>query len=731
MSKKMTFVLPVLVILCVLLVIAVVINLTASPGGETKSADGPNYPAARRVAQVDVYHGVQVADPYRWLEEMDSEETRSWMKAEDDLTVGFCRDVPGYHLLRDRIEAIRVFDRYGRPVKESGRTFLPITPAGKTRPVLYLAQKNGERMVLIDPEKDFDDEDLQLRTFWPSPDGKLVAYAVSQGQSSWRQLRIFDVEKKQTRSTRIEGMHAWGSGISWTQKSDGFFYDQFDQPDEADDLKSKVKNARLMYHQIGTEAARDKLIYSRNDRATWLYGHGVSMDGRYLVITGFDGGSVNNIVLYKNLEKDTEVAELIGQEDAGYTFVGNHDETFWFLTDFEAPARQIISLDITNPARANWQTLVPAQDATLQAARAVGDYFVAQYVRDARPSLRQFKLDGTFVREIGLPAVGGPGGIGGKQLPGPEFIYSFNSLVDPTTVYTLELKTGKSEILFRPELAFRPEDFEIRQVFYKSKDGTRIPMFIAHKNDVKPSSESPLFMYGYGAWGWSAFPWFQPHILAWLEMGGIYALPGIRGGGEYGEAWHQAGIKRNKQTGIDDYIAAAEWLVTNGFTSKDKIVANGGSASGVMPGAAMVQRPDLFGAIIIDIPSLDLIRFTESPGGKYLTPEYGDPSLADDFEVLFSYSPYHNLKKGVCYPPVMVMVGERDQTAVPMHGYKFIARLQHLQACDNPALLKVMWGAGHNYGTTQKQSAESWADAFAFLARTLELDISQEQFSKL
>ncbi len=734
MVHKRSALLPVILLALGGLAILLVINLTASSAPEKDDdSGGLVYPAARRMNQTDVYHGVTVADPYRWLEQDDAPEARKWLKAQDALATNFSREVPGYETLKERMTQIRIFDRYSRPVKENGRIFFNITPAGKSRAALYFQQsETAEPELLIDPETHFSDPQMRLRTFVPSPDGKRVAYEIGQGQSNWRTLRVFDVESRRDLEDEIEGLHRWGGWVNWLQDGSGFFYRQFDKSDSDGEARAGITNARIRYHNLGEDPANDQTIYTRDDKDNWLFAANLTLDGHYLVISAFEGGGVENLVLYKDLRNPSvEARELIGKADAAYTFIGSRGNQFWFVTDLQAPNRRIISVDLEKPSRENWRELVSESGETLQSATAVGEHFIARYVKDAKPALKLFGQNGNFVRNIELPDIGGVGGVSGRQIAGSEFYYSFNSLYDPSTIYKLDLNSGVSEILYRPNLAFDPDDFTTRQVFYKSKDGTRVPMFISHLKSLKLSGNDPLFMYGYGAWGWSAFPWFQPHILAWMEMGGIYALPGIRGGGEYGEAWHQAGIKLNKQNGIDDFIAAGEWLVENGYTSRERLVANGGSASGVLAGAAVVQRPDLFGAAVIDIPSLDLIRFVESPAGKYLTPEYGSPADPAEFKVLRWISPYHNLKAGQCYPPTMVMVGERDETAIPMHGYKFMAQMQQVQGCDHPALLKVMWGAGHNYGITPEQSAESWADAWGFLIKTLNLESAKTRLSKL
>ncbi len=474
---------------------------------------------------------------------------------------------------------------------------------------------------------------------------------------------------------------------------------------------------------------REAVVYSPPAEPGLLVGYTVSDDGRYLVITLRDGSSSQNRVLIQELDgagRRPAVA-LMPAADANYTFLGSEGPRLYFFTDQGAPRGRVIAVDLRRPGRRHWMVVVPEAPEPIAANSAVGgnalgmfgDRFVLMYLKDGRPVLRVFDREGRLEFEPPLPAGGLVwGGFAGRQRD-PEVFFRFLGLTEASTVYRLDLAKKRSSVFLDSPTPFDADSIAIEQVFYRSADGTRVPMFLAYRKGLRRDGRSPAFMYGYGAFGWVSFLYYQPFVLNWLELGGIYAQPAVRGGGEYGEPWHEAGARRRKQNVIDDYLAAAEWLVANRYTSASRLVANGGSASGGLAAAAILQRPDLFGAAVIDRPVLDMARFHRFSQASYWLPEFGSPDDPDDLRALLAWSPYHNIRDGRCYPPTLVMAGERDQVAVPLHAYKFTAALQAAQGCANPVLLKVMWGAGHNFGTTPEQSAGSWADQTAFLIRAL------------
>jgi prolyl oligopeptidase len=456
----------------------------------------------------------------------------------------------------------------------------------------------------------------------------------------------------------------------------------------------------------------------------------VSSDGRWLVITESANGSPDNAVRVVDLRRaNGPVVPLVSNPDAAYSFLGSVGDTLFFQTSLDAPNSRIIAIDVTTPARESWREVVPESRDVIEpfiGAAAIGDHLIVPYRHDAWMLVKVFHRDGRHAYDLELPKVASiwTGFVGREQ--GREAMFVLSDFADPGSIYRLDVPTGRLDLFRRPELAHDPDAFTTRQVFYTSTDGTRIPMFLSHRKDVVPDRDTPVLMYAYGAFAWSASPWFRPDVTAWMERGGVFALPNIRGGGEYGRAWHEAGIRRNKQVAIDDAIAAAEWLVAQSWTSPSRFAFNGGSASGMLAGAVLVQRSNLFAAVTIDYPALDMVRLDQFTGGKQWRSDFGSTEDPEDFRALLAYSPYHTLKQGTCYPATMVLPGEKDESTVPMHSYKFVAALQHAQRCDNPVLMRVAWGAGHSAGATVEESIDNWADQISFLERAMELKASTQ-----
>ncbi|HYO12711.1 MAG TPA: prolyl oligopeptidase family serine peptidase [Thermoanaerobaculia bacterium] len=475
----------------------------------------------------------------------------------------------------------------------------------------------------------------------------------------------------------------------------------------------------VFHHRLGSPASSDSRIAESPGPGPWTFAPAVTEDGRYLVLALRHGSDVKNRILIKDLGRsDAPVTPLL-PGDAAYAFVGSDGPVLWFQTDRGAPRGRVVAVDLRAPSPTSWKELIPKSADTLSMVSVVAGRFVAFYVQAGLPRVRVFGLDGRLERQVTLPQLGTTfTGFTGLRSHRQAFT-NVNSVAQPGAPYRFDPATGAFTPFRRLSLSFDPEGFVLEQVFYPGKDGTRIPMFLAYRRGLDPKAGHPALVYGYGAFGWSAFPWFQPHVLVFLEQGGIYALPGIRDGGENGEAWHQAGAKRNKQTSIDDFLAALEWLVAQGYTTRDRLAVQGGSASGLLAGAAMVQRPDLFRAALVDIPVLDMLRFDRFTAGARWVPEFGSPADPEDLRVLRAWSPYHNLKAGTCYPAALIVAGERDETATPAHAYKFAAALQAAQACDRPVLLKVAWGAGHSLGATPEATRETEAAQLAFLLREL------------
>ena len=687
------------------------------------AAQSLDYPEARRADQVDVYHGIEVADPYRWMEDLASEELHAWMQAQDDLRADVMGEPHLVKYLQERIETLSSYASQGVPIMKGPRTFIYKTEAGKTYSKLYVRDRGHDalRMVLDLEPFNSDGQSGSVSSF--SPDGRYLTYNTAEGQSRWRTTHLLRVDDDQRLTETLTGFYAGRSNIAWKADGEGFFYTRYAVPD---DPQAPLGLAQVYYHRLGTPQTADVMIYERPDEVQISYYLRVTHDGGYLLLEASeDGGSFTGLVprvFYKDLNDDyNKVQELFEGLGATYAFEGNRGTRFWIRTTHQAAQARLVEVDLARPAPAQWKEVIPEAETPMQAVSVVGERLVIQYVKDARRIAHLYDFEGRFHHEIDHLA---PSMYGFADNPdGHVTYYGASQLYDPGTAYRLDVHTGESSLYFRPDLVHNPDDFVSKQVFFKSKDGTRVPMFILHRNDLKLDGTNPVFMYGYGAWAWAAFPW-QWHMVPWMEIGGVYAVPGIRGGGEYGEAWHEAGIRHNKQKGIDDFIAAAEWLIDNNYTSPARMVANGGSASGILPGAAMIQRPGLFGASVINFPTMDQVRYTGFGSAQSWIPEYGDPDDPDDFKALYAYSPYHNLKPGACYPPTWIQVGEKDDTTTPMHGYKFAAALQAAQGCSKPVLLKIAWGAGHSYGLTPDQRRETQAEEIAFLVKVLDLDVS-------
>lgn len=702
----------------------ITVSTMVACAGETvpqSCAQSFTYPASRRVTQVDVYHGVEVRDPYRWLEDMGSAEVVHWARAQDSLLEAYTAGIPLRKSLESRLLHMQRYDGIRLPLRGGQWYFMSALGTGEVSPVI-LKRKGltGHSKPLYDTRRDFDPERNPFISMSPAPNGRHVAILEGVGQSRWRRIRVLDVAGRQLLTDELKGYYAGAGGLSWTRDGGGFFYTRYEEPPADRIMKTTVRNSKVYYHRIGSPQTADWLIFQRPDEPSWLFWPQVTFDNSYLVIT--EASRPNTQIFVKDIsEPDSDVLSFVGGEEANYSFEGNVGTRFRLKTTLHAPNGRVVEADILHPESSSWKQIIAEDDAAVLASVGeIGGRLVLQYTKDAVPIVRVHALSGEQLYDVELPSIGLLAGFADDP-DQVTTIYRFNSLFDPGSSYALNVQTSESTLFSRPDLPFDPDAFEMTQVFYQSYDGTRVPMFIAKKKGLDKSTANPVFLYGYGAYKWTAFPWYQPHVLAWMQMGGIYAMPGIRGGGEYGEAWYEAGRGTNKPNTLRDFIAAAEYLIREGYTAPGRIVANGGSASGVVAGAAVVQRPELFGAAIIDVPALDMLRYQLFGSGGNWAAEYGTSENPSEFSVLYSYSPYHNVKDGVCYPPILTSVGNLDDTTAPLHGYKFTAALQHAQSCPNPIMLKVMWGAGHawNLGITPEQRAETGADQLAFLIRAM------------
>lgn len=685
-------------------------------------------PEARRGDHVDVYHGVEVPDPYRWLENVSAPEVERWARGQDAFARSFAAAYPGRGRIGRMIREATEVTRYSPPVRRGGRYFFTtfLNTGGPAPPrslhVRSTLESGGETRTLIDREA-LGARGLSLVLATPSPDGRRVAYGVVETGSAAMTLRVLDVASGETLEDELRGLLRGRSSVSWTEGGRGFFYESFAGGTAGEPRTALVEDETLRYHRVGTSQAEDREVFAGPPGEGRSLSHGITRDHRFLVLEVREPETGGDAVHYVDLEDDgLRVRELVAEEGATYSFVGGRGTELWFRTDEDAPRGRVVGIDVTRPEPARWREVVPEAEEAITnwlGATAVGDALVVGYLKDALNLIRVYGLDGSFRYRVELPYPGSLwSGIVGRR-GDSEAYYSLSGLVDPGSVYRLDIRTGESALVFAPDASHDPEDFRTEQVFYRAPDGTRIPMFLVRAEGRSAPGPRPVFMYGY-AFNWAAAPWYQPHMVAWLRMGGIWALPNTRGGAAYGEAWHRAGAGRKKQTAIDDYVAAARWLIAEGITTPDLVVANTSSAGGPIGGAAVVQHPELFGAAVLDYPILDMLRYDRFTVARSWRSEYGTSRNPEDFRALLGYSPVHNLREGTCYPATLVAPGELDETAPPLHAYKFVASLQHAQGCAAPIALRVSWGAGHASGATPRRSVENWTDQLSFLARVLE-----------
>ena len=679
------------------------------------------YPKAKTVDQVDDYHGTKVADPYRWLEDADSPDTKAWVQEEDKLTFAYLEKIPYRGAIRDRLLKLWNYERFTTPEQENGRYFYQHNNGLQNQNVLLVAESlNAEPRVLLDPNTLSSDGTVALAGASITDDGKLMAYATAQSGSDWQEWHVRDVSSGKD----LPDVLQWSkfSGAAWSKDDKGFFYSRYDEP-KGTALRDANYFQKLYYHQLGTSQSEDKLIYERPDNKELLFGGTVTDDGRYLVIHVSQGTSPKNRLYYKDLTNvDAPVVKLLDDFDAQYLFVDNDGPVFWIQTDLQSPRSKLIAIDTRHPERASWKTIVPESKDKLEQSTVVDKRFLLSYLKDARTEVRVYDLQGKAIRNVDLPGIGTATGFQGKRTD-KETFYSFTSFISPTTVYRYEPSSGKSSVFKQPKVDFDPSQYETKQVFYNSKDGTRVPMFLTYKKGLQLDGQNPTLLYAYGGFDISLTPSFSVPNLVWLEMGGIYAQPNLRGGGEYGEEWHLAGTKAHKQNVFDDFIAAAEWLIANKYTSTPKLAIRGGSNGGLLVGACLTQRPDLYGATLPHVGVMDMLRFQKFTIGWAWTSDYGSSDNPEDFKALYAYSPLHNLKPGTKYPPTLIATADHDDRVVPGHSFKFAATMQADQAGPAPVLIRIETKAGHGAGKPISKIIDETADEWSFVAYNLKMDV--------
>lgn len=697
----------------------------AGCAGPTVYPDHPLvYPKAKKVDQVDDYHGTKVADPYRWLEDDNSAETKAWVEAENKVTFGYLNEIPARAKIKRRLTKLWDYEKYGVPFKEGGRYFYSKNDGLQNQAVIYTADSlEATPRVLMDPNRLSTDGTVALAGYSISEDGRHMAYGVSDAGSDWVTYHVRDIESTTDTTDLIQWVKF--SGASWTKDGRGFFYSRYDEPNEQTKLKQANFFQKLYYHKLGTPQSQDALVYERPDQKEWGFAGQVTDDGRYLIISVWKGTEQKNRVFYKDLQAPgAKVVELLNDFDAEYAFVDNDGPIFFFQTDLNAPRGRLVAVDTRRPAKSEWKELVPESKATLQGVSLVGDHFFCSYLKDAYSEIKEYELDGKHLRDVPLPGLGTAGGFGGKRKD-TETFYSYTSFATPATVYRYDVQSGKSSIFKKPKVDFNPDQYETKQIFYSSKDGTPIPMFITYKKGLALDGNNPTYLYGYGGFKASMTPSFSVSNVVWMEMGGVYAMPNLRGGGEYGQEWHDAGRLKNKQNVFDDFIAAAQWLIANHYTRTEKLAIGGGSNGGLLVGACLTQRPDLFGAALPAVGVMDILRFHKFTIGWAWKSDYGCSDNPEDFKTQIAYSPLQNIKPGTSYPATLVTTADHDDRVVPAHSFKFAATLQEDQAGKAPVLIRIETRAGHGAGKPTAKIIEEQADKWGFLVRVLGMDDSK------
>ncbi len=678
------------------------------------------YPSPPKGEQVDDYFGTKVADPYRDLENADAEPTRRWIEAENKLTFDYLGAIPERKKIHERLTALWNYEKYSVPFHEGGRYFFSKNTGLQNQSVLYTGSVlPGELKPLLDPNTLSKDGTTALSGMDVTADGKYLAYGLAVAGSDWEQWKVREIATGKDLPDDVQWVK-FSTG-SWKHDGSGFFYSRYDAPASADKLKEANYFHKLYFHKLGTLQAQDELIYERKDHKDWNITGSVTDDGHLLIIDVSQGTDPKNQIFYKDLRQpDSSVVELLNKQDASYSFIGYEGTTLWFRTDLAAPKGRIIAVDTAHPETI--ATLVAEAPDKLENVELVGDRFVASYLKDAHSAVRLFELSGKPAGEIPLSGLGTASGFTGKRKD-TETFYSYVSFTEPPTIYRYDFKTRQSSVLFRPKVDFKSDNYTTEQAFYQSKDGTRVPIFLTYRKGTEKNGNNPTLLYGYGGFDISITPSFSPATAVWLEMGGIYAVANLRGGGEYGEDWHLAGTKLRKQNVFDDFIAAGEWLIANKYTSTPKLAISGRSNGGLLVGAALTQRPDLWGATLPGVGVLDMLRFQKFTIGWAWASDYGSSENPEEFKALYKYSPLHNVKPGTKYPPTLISTADHDDRVFPGHSFKFAATLQAAQAGPAPVLIRIETRAGHGAGKPTSKVIEDVTDNWAFLTKSLQMKL--------
>ncbi|MFY0602358.1 MAG: S9 family peptidase [Flavobacteriaceae bacterium] len=692
------------------IILCAVTIFTACKEENTKRDITVNYPETTKKPVVETYFETEVTDNYRWLEDDRSSETEAWVKAENEVTFNYLDKIPYRKQLKDRLSELWNYEKVGAPFVEGNYTYFYKNNGLQNQYVVYRKKGNDKEEVFLDPNTFSEDGTTSLGALSFSKDGKTAAYAISEGGSDWRKIIVIDVESKSIKEDTIVDVKF--SGISW-KGNEGFYYSSYDKP-KGSELSAKTDQHKLYYHKLGTSQKNDPIVFGGTpaEKHRYVFAY-LTEDNRYLVVQAQTSTSGNKLFIKDLTQRNSALAPVINNFDSDTYVIDNRGSKLYLVTNLDAPNQKIVTVDAKNPTPENWKDFIAETEHVLSPSTG-GGYFFTEYMVDAVSKVLQYDFDGKLIREIKLPGVGNAGGFGGKKDAKVDY-YSFTNYNTPSSTYKYNIETGESELYWSPQIDFNPNDYESNQVFYTSKDGTKVPMIITHKKGVKLNGKNPTILYGYGGFNISLNPSFSITNSVWMEQGGVYAVPNLRGGGEYGKKWHKAGTQMQKQNVFDDFIAAAEYLIENKYTSSDYLAIRGGSNGGLLVGATMTQRPDLMRVALPAVGVLDMLRYHTFTAGAGWAYDYGTAEQSKEmFAYLKGYSPVHNVKEGVEYPATMVTTGDHDDRVVPAHSFKFAAELQDKQAGKNPVLIRIETNAGHGAGTPVAKTIEQYSDIFGF-----------------
>ena len=691
---------------------------TSSVQGESQSGGMPkvsDYPETKTVSQQDNYHGTVVSDPYRWLEEEKSEEVSAWVESQNTLARPYLAELPSRERYKERLTALWDYEKYSTPYMVNGKLFYSYNDGLQNQYVLYMADGvNGEPEVLIDPNTLSEDGTVSMASTELSPKASFLAYMLSDGGTDWKTIHVRDTSKKSDLTDTIKGIKF--SNIAWLPDESGFFYSRYPQNEAGKYDDSQTVS--IYFHAIGTAQSEDKKVFAFDNKPTWNPYPSVVQDGKTLLISVFEGYQTNGVYAKSLVNDNSELVPVFDKWDGRYDLIGEHDDELFFTSTANAPRGKVIKVDFAGGVKAT-ETVIESTSDTLSSVSLLGEKLFAQYLKDVKGQVSVFDLNGEKIDEIAFTDIGSVSGFYGSKNADTTF-YKLTGFTNPGQVFAYDVKSGESSLFKSIDTGVNYDDYETKQIFYTSKDGTKVPMFIVHKKGLKLDGNNKTLLYGYGGFNISLLPRYSVSRMVWVEQGNVLAIANLRGGGEYGQQWHKAGTKLDKQNVFDDFIAAGEYLVESGYTTPEKMGIQGGSNGGLLVGATLTQRPDLFSAALPAVGVLDMLRYhTPSANARAWSSDYGLSENKDEFEALYAYSPLHNTKPGTCYPATLVTTGDHDDRVVPWHSYKFAAQLQADQSCDNPILLRVETRAGHGAGTPTWMQIEGYADQWAFLESAL------------